>query len=152
MKTFLNIIWIVFGGLFTALGWWFIGAICYITILGIPLGRQAFKMARLTLAPFGKTIVYGGGAPSIIANIFWVLIAGIPMAVAYIVIGAGYCMHHHHRHSLGTAVLQDGGALVPPVREPSPGKRLNHRITRRKDFRDASLLPGKAIRGRTTGI
>lgn len=92
MKTFLNIIWIVFGGLFTALGWWFIGAICYITILGIPLGRQAFKMARLTLAPFGKTIVYGGGAPSIIANIFWVLIAGIPMAVAYIVIGAGYCI------------------------------------------------------------
>ena len=92
MKTFLNIIWIIFGGLITALGWWIIGAICYITILGIPLGRQAFKMARLTLAPFGKNIVYGGGAPSIIANIFWVIIAGIPMAIAYITIGVGYCI------------------------------------------------------------
>ena len=92
MKTLLNIIWMIFGGLITALGWWIIGAIFYITIIGIPLGRQAFKMARLTLAPFGKTIVYGGGAPSLIANIFWALIAGIPMAISYIMLGAGYCI------------------------------------------------------------
>ena len=92
MRTLLNIIWIILGGLITALGWCLIGIICYITIVGIPLGRQAFKMANLTLAPFGKTIVYGGGAPSIIANIFWVIIAGIPMGIAYLVLGAFYCI------------------------------------------------------------
>lgn len=92
MSTIGNIIWILLGGIFTALGWCLLGIIFYITIVGIPLGRQAFKMAGLTLAPFGKTITYGGGAPSVVANIFWVIIAGIPMAISYVVIGAVYCI------------------------------------------------------------
>lgn len=92
VSTIGNIIWILLGGIFTALGWCLLGIIFYITIVGIPLGRQAFKMAGLTLAPFGKTITYGGGAPSMVANIFWVIIAGIPMAISYVVIGAVYCI------------------------------------------------------------
>ena len=64
-----NIIWILTGGWLTALAFFLAGVLCYITIIGIPLGRQAFKMAHLTLAPFGKTITYGGGAPSLIANV-----------------------------------------------------------------------------------
>ena len=75
-----NIIWMVFGGIFTALYWFIAGCLFSITIIGIPLGRQAFKMASLTLAPFGKTIEYGGGAPSLIANIIWLVLAGLPMA------------------------------------------------------------------------
>ena len=61
-------------------------------IIGIPLGRQCFKMASLTLAPFGKSIVYGGGAPSLIANIFWLILAGLPMAFSYACLGAVYCI------------------------------------------------------------
>ena len=83
MSTIANIIWIIFGGLVTAIGWCLAGIVFSITIIGIPLGRQCFKMASLTLAPFGKTIVYGGGAPSLIANIFWLILAGLPMAVFY---------------------------------------------------------------------
>ena len=75
MSTIANIIWIIFGGLFTAIAWCLAGIIFSITIIGIPLGRQCFKMASLTLAPFGKSIVYGGGAPSLIANIFWLMFA-----------------------------------------------------------------------------
>lgn len=92
MNTILNIIWMLLGGIFTAIGWCLIGLLCHITIIGIPLGRQAFKMARLTLAPFGKTIVYGGGAPSLVANIVWIIIAGVPMAVSYVMLGALYCV------------------------------------------------------------
>lgn len=92
MKTIGNIIWILFGGVFTALAWAIAGIIFYITIIGIPLGRQAFKMAALTLAPFGKTIVYGGGAPSMIANIFWVFLAGLWLAIAYVLLGVAYCI------------------------------------------------------------
>ena len=92
MRTIFNIIWIVTGGILTALGWAIAGIIFYITIVGIPLGRQAFKMAELTLAPFGKTIVYGGGAPSLLANIVWVLLAGIWAAAAYVVTGLGFCI------------------------------------------------------------
>lgn len=92
MKTLGNIIWIIFGGLFTAIGWVLAGIIFYITIIGIPLGRQCFKMAKLTLAPFGKEIVYGGGAPSLIANIIWIALVGFWECVAYLVIGALWCV------------------------------------------------------------
>jgi uncharacterized membrane protein YccF (DUF307 family) len=92
MRTIANIIWILCGGIFTAIVWVVIGAFCYVTVVGIPLGRQAFKMASLTLTPFGKTIVYGGGAPSVVANFFWVIVAGIPMAFLYAALGTMFCM------------------------------------------------------------
>lgn len=56
MRLFGSIIWMPFGGIFTALYWFGIGCLFCITIVGIPLGRQAFKMASLTLAPFGATV------------------------------------------------------------------------------------------------
>lgn len=87
-----NIIWMVFGGIFTALYWFIAGCLFSITIIGIPLGRQAFKMASLTLAPFGKTIEHGGGAPSLIANIIWLVLAGLPMAVSYLLAGVFNCI------------------------------------------------------------
>ncbi len=92
MRTIGNIIWLVFGGLLTALGWAFAGILFYITIIGIPLGRQAFKMASLTLTPFGKTITYGGGIPSLLANIVWVIVIGFWEALAYAVAGALFCI------------------------------------------------------------
>lgn len=87
-----NIIWMLFGGIFTALYWLLAGCLLCITIIGIPLGRQAFKMASLTLAPFGKSIEYGGGAPSLIANIVWLIAAGLPMAVSYLIAGVFNCI------------------------------------------------------------
>ena len=92
MSTVANIVWIILGGVFTALWWCVAGVLCYVTIIGIPLGRQAFKMAALTLAPFGKTVVYGGGAPSLVANVIWLVIAGIPMALYYVCAGALFCV------------------------------------------------------------
>lgn len=92
MRLIGNIIWIVLGGIWTAIGWVLLGALFYITIIGIPLGRQCFKMASLSLTPFGKTIVYGGGAPSLIANIVWVVFAGIPMSIVYLIAGLVICI------------------------------------------------------------
>lgn len=87
-----NIIWILLGGIWTAIGWLLLGIVFCITIVGIPLGLQCFKMATLTLAPFGKTIEYGGGAPSLVANVFWVIFAGIPMFIAYLIAGVLNCI------------------------------------------------------------
>lgn len=92
VRTIGNIIWILLGGILTAIGWALAGVVFYITIVGIPLGRQAFKMASLTLAPFGKTIIYGGGAPSTIANIVWVVLIGIWEALAYLAAGCLFCI------------------------------------------------------------
>ncbi len=91
MRTLGNIIWILLGGIWTALLWAIIGVVFCITIVGIPLGRQAFKMASLTLTPFGKTIEYGGGAPSIVANIFWIPV-GLFMALNYLIAGVLNCI------------------------------------------------------------
>jgi uncharacterized membrane protein YccF (DUF307 family) len=52
----MNIIWIVVGGLWICLshlGW---GLLLCITIVGIPFGLQHFKLARISLVPFGKEI------------------------------------------------------------------------------------------------
>lgn len=87
-----NIIWILTGGWLTALSFLLVGVFCYITIIGIPLGKQAFKMASLTLAPFGKTIVYGGGAPSVVANVFWVILFGWWAALCYLLEGVAFCI------------------------------------------------------------
>lgn len=52
----MNIIWFIFGGLAAFLSHIFFGVILFITIIGIPFGKQHFKMAKLAAAPFGKDI------------------------------------------------------------------------------------------------
>ena len=87
MRVISNILWIILGGLIIAIGWALIGLVLCVTIIGIPLGLQAFKMAGLTLTPFGKTVRYGGGVGSTLANIIWVVLVGFWMALSYV--GAG---------------------------------------------------------------
>ena len=50
------------------------------------------KFAGLTFFPFGKEVVYGGGAVSLIANIIWLIVSGIPMAVENAVAGLICCI------------------------------------------------------------
>lgn len=52
----LNILWIIFGGLWVWLMHIFFGCLLFITIIGIPFAKQHFKMARLSLTPFGKDV------------------------------------------------------------------------------------------------
>ncbi|AKV55308.1 hypothetical protein BACT_0803 [Bifidobacterium actinocoloniiforme DSM 22766] len=87
MRLIGNIIWLILGGLALAAGWALVGVLLCLTVVGIPLGVQAFKMAKLTLSPFGKTVTYGGGLGSILANVIWVLLVGWWMAVGYVVAG-----------------------------------------------------------------
>ena len=58
MSTLGNIVWILCGGLISAIAWWFCGLLCCITIIGIPFGMQFFKLAGLSLMPFGAKVVY----------------------------------------------------------------------------------------------
>lgn len=88
MKILGNILWFVICGFLGGLVWALAGIIWCITIIGIPIGVQCFKFAGLAFFPFGKEVVYGGGTVSLIANIFWIVISGLPMAIGYAVIGA----------------------------------------------------------------
>lgn len=55
----LNLLWLIFGGLWAWLMHIIFGALLCMTIVGIPWGKQHFKMAGLSLAPFGKEVVLG---------------------------------------------------------------------------------------------
>jgi uncharacterized membrane protein YccF (DUF307 family) len=57
MRTIGNILWFIFGGLLGGLAWIFAGCIWCITIVGIPFGKQVFKMARLSFMPFGASVI-----------------------------------------------------------------------------------------------
>src|ERR1700745_1993196 len=82
----LNLLWIVFGGLWMAVGWGIAAGIMGITIIGIPWGRAAFNIASYTLLPFGRKAVsraeysgrhdLGTGPFGLIGNIIWVVLAG----------------------------------------------------------------------------
>ncbi len=56
MRILGNILWIIFGGFFSALGWWIAGLLWCITVVGIPIGKQYFKSAKLSLCPFGAVV------------------------------------------------------------------------------------------------
>ena len=92
MRLIGNILWLILGGLLLAASWAIIGLVLCITIVGIPLGIQAFKMAGLTLTPFGKTVEYGGGVGSVLINIIWFVLAGLWMAIGYILAGLLNCV------------------------------------------------------------
>lgn len=87
-----NILWFIFGGIISGCSWIIAGCLWCITIIGIPIGLQGFKFASLAFFPFGKEVIYGGGAVSLIVNILWLILSGIPMAVGYICLGLILCI------------------------------------------------------------
>ena len=88
-----NLVWIIFGGFFTSLGWLLIGCIWCVTIIGIPVGLQCFKMAKLQFAPFGKDIVtVDSGVGSFLLNILWLIFGGLELALANIIAAVLLCV------------------------------------------------------------
>jgi len=63
-----NLLWFIFGGFIMGMSWLIAGILWCITIVGIPIGLQCFKFASLSFFPFGKEVVYGGGAGSVLLN------------------------------------------------------------------------------------
>ncbi|MBO5353803.1 MAG: YccF domain-containing protein [Lachnospiraceae bacterium] len=87
-----NIVWFLFGGVLSGLSWLLAGLLWCITIVGIPVGVQCFKLAGLSFFPFGKEVEYGGGAGSLILNIIWIVVTGLPLALEHLVFGLVLCV------------------------------------------------------------
>lgn len=92
MRLIGNILWFVFGGILSGLGWILAGCIWCVTIIGIPIGLQCFKLASISFFPFGKEIVYGGGAVSFLVNIIWFLVSGMELALGNFILGCLWCV------------------------------------------------------------
>ncbi|MBQ4164475.1 MAG: YccF domain-containing protein [Turicibacter sp.] len=81
-----NIIWIICGGLVNSFIWCFVGCLWCLTIIGIPVGKQCFKLAKLQLAPFGKEVVTvntSGG--TFLLNVLWLIFGGLELALANLI-------------------------------------------------------------------
>jgi uncharacterized membrane protein YccF (DUF307 family) len=91
----LNVLWIVFGGLWMAVGWLFAAVIMAITIIGLPWARAALTIAAYTLLPFGQRAVsraeytgqedLGTGPLGLIGNIIWFVLAGWWLALGHLI-------------------------------------------------------------------
>lgn len=87
-----NIIWFIFGGLIGALTWCLAGILWCITIIGIPIGLQCFKFATLSIAPFGKDVVYHTTGVNLIVNILWLILSGVPLALGHLISAGLLCL------------------------------------------------------------
>jgi uncharacterized membrane protein YccF (DUF307 family) len=90
MKIIGNIIWLIFGGLVTAIEYIVASVALMITIIGIPFGLQSLKLALLELWPFGAEIRTRPGQPgclSTLMNIIWLFVGGIWIFLTHIFFG-----------------------------------------------------------------
>ncbi|MEV0583444.1 YccF domain-containing protein [Nonomuraea sp. NPDC050310] len=86
MRTILNVIWLIFAGIWLAAGYALAGVICCILIITIPFGIASFRIAGYALWPFGRTVVRDpeAGIMSTIGNVIWVVVAGIWLAIGHV--------------------------------------------------------------------
>lgn len=90
MNIFLNILWVVFGGLMIAIEYAISSVLMMITIVGIPFGLQTMKLAAVALWPFGTDVVSTGfpsGCLAGLMNIIWWFLGGIPIALTHLLWG-----------------------------------------------------------------
>lgn len=91
----MNILWIIFGGLFVCLEYVVSSILLMITIIGIPFGIQTLKLALLALFPFGvkvQSTPSDGGCLSVFMNLLWILLGGVWIALTHLLFGALLCI------------------------------------------------------------
>ncbi len=91
MKTLGNLIWLLLGGLITGMIMAVVGLVLCLTIVGIPFGKQCFKIGNLDLSPFGKTVYTDFGSHPI-ANVIWMIFAGIWLGMLHLYMAILYCV------------------------------------------------------------
>ncbi|MGP9019239.1 YccF domain-containing protein [Streptomyces sp. BR1] len=83
----LNLVWLVFCGIWMAIAYLIAALICFVLIVTIPFGIASLRIAGFVLWPFGRTTVErpNAGAPSFIGNVIWVIFAGWWLALAHLI-------------------------------------------------------------------
>ena len=138
----LNVAWIVFGGLYMAIGWLIASVIMAITIIGIPWARAAFNIAAYTLMPFGQKAVSradyygredtGTGPLGLIGNVIWLILAGWWLALGHLITAIllavtiiGIPFAWAHLKLAGLALWPIGKMIVPSDAAPAQDRRLD---------------------------
>jgi uncharacterized membrane protein YccF (DUF307 family) len=130
VKTLGNILWLVLAGIWLAIGYTVAGLLMCITIIGIPFGIQAFKLAGFVLWPFGRTVVAKPealGVLDIIFNVLWLFLVGWELFLVSIAAGILLCItiigipFGIQAFKLSLLALWPFGRIVVPEDEVVPG-------------------------------
>lgn len=95
----MNGLWFVLGGgVLSALLWLLAGCLLALTVVGIPFAVASFRIARFAAFPFGRRLVDAEAVGetqlpgTLLANILWVLLAGLWLAISHALAGVAYCV------------------------------------------------------------
>jgi len=141
-----NFLWFILGGVLMGLGWWLVGLLAFITIVGIPWGKACFVIGQFAFFPFGKEAVsrkdlskrddIGTGTLGLIGNIIWFVFAGVWLAIGHVlsalacfvtIIGIPFAIQH----------LKLAGIALAPIGKTIVSKEVA--AAARKDDAEASV-------------
>ena len=91
----MNLLWLLLGGIITAVEYVVSSLLLMVTIVGIPFGMQTLKLAGLALWPFGKRVVTGqrsSGCLYVLMNVLWILLGGVWICLSHLAFGALLCI------------------------------------------------------------
>jgi uncharacterized membrane protein YccF (DUF307 family) len=94
MRFVLNVIWLVFSGIWMAIGYALAGIVAFVFVVTIPFGIASFRMANYALWPFGRTVVrrFDAGAASALGNVLWFVLFGWWLALGHVISGVLLCI------------------------------------------------------------
>ena len=95
MRTIGNVLWLVLAGFWLAIAYVAAGIANCLTIIGIPFGIAAFKLAGYALWPFGRSVIpdpHRLPLLSLIGNVLWLILGGLAIAIAHVVLGLLLCI------------------------------------------------------------
>lgn len=94
MQLVLNVVWLLLAGIELAVAYVVAGLIMMVTIVGIPFGLQAFKLAGYAVWPFGRVVLKtrGGSVMGGFGNVLWIVLVGWWLALAHLITGIALCL------------------------------------------------------------
>jgi uncharacterized membrane protein YccF (DUF307 family) len=119
-----NFLWFILGGVLMGLGWWLVGLLAFISIIGIPWGKACFVIGQFAFFPFGKEAVnrkdllgeddIGTGFLGTLGNVIWFLLAGVWLAIGHVV-SAAACFITIIGIPFGIQHLKLAGIALAPI-------------------------------------
>ena len=133
MRTIGNLLWFLMGGVLMGLGWWLVGLLAFVSIVGIPWGKACFVIGQFGFWPFGKEAVsredlsgredIGTGALGLVGNVVWFVLAGVWLAIGH-VLSAAACFITIIGIPFGIQHLKLAGIALAPIGKTVVDKEL----------------------------
>ncbi|AOW15431.1 hypothetical protein LPB72_15975 [Hydrogenophaga crassostreae] len=148
-----NFLWFILGGVLMGLGWWLVGALAFLTIVGAPWGRACFVIGKFAFFPFGQEAIsrkeltrqgdIGTSPFGTVGNIIWFVFAGVWLAIGHVIsavtlaltiIGIPFALQH----------LKLAGIALAPIGQTIVSKEVAQ-ASRAHNAQDR-VAAGRAIR------